>query len=354
MKFKPGFFDGWLMAVFVSVAIAALAVLLFYSVLSLPLDYLWPAFAIVFWASFVLIFSLLEVNVKGTAKRLRKITEKRKNKRELLKGISAAKDSVLFNPLTRIYNEVNAFAASKEEEIEELKKSEVFRREFVANVSHELKTPLFAAQGFIHTLIDGAAADEKVRTRFLSKAAKSLDGLEVLVQDLLMLSQIETGEIKMKIEPHDLVDLANEVVDQFEETAQKKKVKLKVEEPKKKAQALADGKWIRQVLTNLVSNAMQHTPEDGQVTLRFDVSKKNIEITVKDNGAGIAEEHLPRIFERFYRVDKSRSRDQGGTGLGLAIVKHILEGHGTKAEVKSEVGKGSEFSFKLERVREEE
>jgi two-component system phosphate regulon sensor histidine kinase PhoR len=253
-----------------------------------------------------------------------------------------------------VYEEVNLFTNSKEQEIEDLKKLEAFRREFVANVSHELKTPLFAAQGFIHTLIDGAAKDEKVRTNFLNKAARSLDGLEMLVQDLLMLSHIETGEIKMKMEEQDLVSLAKDVAEEFEDLAGKKKIRLKVDEPKKKAIVMADAKWIRQVITNLVSNAIQYTPEEGKVTIRFDISRKNVELAVVDNGTGIPPEHIDRIFERFYRVDKSRSREQGGTGLGLAIVKHILEGHHSKAEVKSEVGKGSEFSFKLSRVKQDD
>jgi two-component system phosphate regulon sensor histidine kinase PhoR len=256
--------------------------------------------------------------------------------------------------MRRVYEEVSYFTSTKEEEIAELKRMEAFRREFIANVSHELKTPLFAAQGFIHTLIDGAAEDTAVRTRFLNKAAKSLDGLENLVQDLLMLSQIETGEIKMRTEPQDLHELAKDVAEEVEEAANKKNITLKVDEPKKKAIALADAKWIRQVLTNLISNAINYTPEGGSVTVKFTFTKKSVHVIVKDTGMGIPAEHLPRIFERFYRVDKSRSREKGGTGLGLAIVKHILEGHHTKAEVESEEGKGSEFSFKLERVKQEE
>jgi two-component system phosphate regulon sensor histidine kinase PhoR len=297
----------------------------------------------------------MELVVLREAKRIYKITQKKKKKeKDKDQLVLEVEQPGLFNPMRRVYEEVFSFTTSKEKEIEELKMLEEFRREFVANVSHELKTPLFAAQGFIHTLIDGADKDENVRTRFLNKAAKSLDGLENLVQDLLMLSQIETGEIKMKIEPQDLVLVVEDVLDQLEETALKKKIKLKIEEPKKKALALADAKWIRQVIINLVSNAIQNTPEDGHVTVRFDFYKKSLEIKVKDTGVGIPEEHLGRIFERFYRVDRSRSRDQGGTGLGLAIVKHILEGHHSKAEVKSEVGKGSEFSFKLHRFRPEE
>jgi two-component system phosphate regulon sensor histidine kinase PhoR len=353
MKYKPGFFDGWLLALLVSVCITVLTIILLYRVDSFDRGNLINVGVVVFWVAFLSVFAFLELVVLRETKRIYKITQKKIKKKDKDQVLEVEQPG-LFNPMRRVYEEVSSFTSSKEQEIEDLKKLEAFRREFVANVSHELKTPLFAAQGFIHTLIDGAAKDENVRTRFLNKAAKSLDGLESLVQDLLMLSQIETGEIKMKIEPQDLVVLAHEVMDQFEETAQKKKVKLKIDEPKKKAIVLADAKWIRQVITNLVSNAIQNTSEEGQVTVRFELYKKSIEIKVKDTGAGISDEHLTRIFERFYRVDRSRSREQGGTGLGLAIVKHILESHHTKAEVKSEVGKGSEFSFKLQRFRPEE
>lgn len=310
--------------------------------------------SIVFGVCFLMMWGLLEFELKPVSDKIFELTQKRRRNKVKESTGERRKNLTWFSPWKGVYEEVTAFSILKEKEIEELRKSEVFRREFVANVSHELKTPLFAAQGFIHTLIDGAASDEKVRTRFLNKAAKSLDGLEILVQDLLMLSQIETGEIKMKIEPHDLVTLAHEVMEQFEETVSRKKIKLIIDRPKKPAVALADSKWIKQVFTNLVSNAIQHTSEPGTVVLKFDVSKKHVEVAIKDNGSGIAQEHIPRIFERFYRVDKSRSRDHGGTGLGLAIVKHILESHRTKAEVKSEVGKGSEFSFKLERVKPDE
>ncbi len=354
MKFKPGFFDGWLLALMVSVCITLVTILLLYNVHGLDRPVLLPVGVIVFWVAFIMVFAFLELVVLREAKRIFKITQKKKKKKDHDQMALEVEQAGLFNPMRKVYEEVFSFTNSKEKEIEDLKQIEVFRREFVANVSHELKTPLFAAQGFIHTLIDGAAKDETVRIRFLNKAAKSLDGLESLVQDLLMLSQIETGEIKMKMVPQSLYELANEVADQLEETARQKKIKLKIEEPRKKAMAMADAKWMRQVLINLVSNAIQNTADEGTVTVKFDVSKKQVEVTVKDNGAGIPEEHLPRIFERFYRVDKSRSREQGGTGLGLAIVKHILEGHSSKAEVKTQVGKGSEFSFRLLRARQEE
>ena len=275
-----------------------------------------------------------------------------KLRKKELSGISKEKSGAL-NPLQKINDEIYSFATLKQKEIDELKKLEAFRKEFIADVSHELKTPLFAAQGFVHTLLDGAVNDKNVRGKFLKKAAKSLDGLDVLVQDLLTLSQIETGDIKMRFEHIDLYKLCHEVIDQFEEKAAKKNIKLKLEGGNHKISVHADWQRMTQVVTNLVSNAISYTPDEGEVTVSFDVGKKNVTTFITDTGDGIPAQHLARIFERFYRVDKSRSREKGGTGLGLAIVKHILEGHNSKPEVESTVGKGSMFSFKLQRSKPE-
>jgi two-component system phosphate regulon sensor histidine kinase PhoR len=192
-----------------------------------------------------------------------------------------------------------------------------------------------------------------VRGKFLKKAAKSLDGLDALVQDLVTLSHIETGQIKMHFETIDLYELTEEVIEQLEDKAEKRNIKLQIEGDKHKVLVYADWQRISQVMTNLISNAIKHSFEGGDVTVIFENSKKNVHVHVKDYGEGIPAEHITRIFERFYRVDKSRSREKGGTGLGLAIVKHILENHKTKAEVESSPGKGSDFSFKLPRSKPE-
>ncbi len=255
--------------------------------------------------------------------------------------------SARLNPLSKINEEMQTFIELKHKEIEELKKLETFRKEFVANVSHELKTPIFAAQGFVHTLLDGAVDDKNVRNKFLHKAARSLDGLDALVQDLLTLSQIETGDIKMKFDNIDLYKLCDEVIDQFEQRSKNRNVEIKLEKPDQLIIVYADWQRITQVMTNLVSNAIKYNKEGGRVKIWFKVDNKSVTTYVSDTGEGIPSSHFNRIFERFYRVDKSRSREKGGTGLGLAIVKHILEGHKSKAEVKSKPGKGSTFSFKL-------
>jgi two-component system phosphate regulon sensor histidine kinase PhoR len=327
----------------------ALVTTLFLSLLeSVGRNALVVAGVISFSASYLLVFAVLEFLVFREINKIYKMMDKLRKKE--LANISKQK-SGKFNPLQNINEEIYSFATLKQKEIDELKKLEAFRKEFIADVSHELKTPIFAAQGFVHTLLDGAVNDKNVRTRFLKKAAKSLDGLDILVQDLLTLSQIETGDIKMRFEHIDLNKLCLEVIEQFEDKAEKKNLKLKLlTDHHQKINVYADWQRINQVVTNLVSNAINYT-QQGEVTITFDVGKKNVTTFISDTGDGIEPQHLSRIFERFYRIDKSRSREKGGTGLGLAIVKHILEGHNSKAEVQSSVGKGSVFSFKLQRSK---
>lgn len=257
------------------------------------------------------------------------------------------------NPFKKLNDEIFVYVAKKQKEIDELKRLEQFRREFLADVSHELKTPIFAAQGFIHTLIDGAIDDEHVRDKFLSKAAKSLDGLDALVKDLVALSQLETGEVKMSFERVDLAQVVHEIFEQLEKIASAKRtfLKLRVDKPGP-IWVKADLQRINQVMTNLIENAIKYGNENGKVLVSLEEDKKHVLVAVKDDGPGIPPEHLSRIFERFYRVEKSRSKDRGGTGLGLAIVKHILNAHKAKITVMSKIDKGTTFRFKLERMEE--
>lgn len=303
------------------------------------------AFLISFSSTYLLGFMVLEFLIFREINKIYNLFDKLRKKE--LKAIEKNRSNPL-NPLKRINEEIFSYAALKQQEIDELKKLEAFRREFIADVSHELKTPIFAAQGFVHTLLDGAVKDKTVRTKFLKKAAKSLDGLDMLVQDLLTLSQIETGEIKMHFDYFDIRLLTEEVIEQLENKAEKKDIKLVLAKGTPK-EVLVYGDWqrINQVMTNLVSNAIKYSDDNKVVTVGFKVMKNQVQVFVEDEGDGIPKEDINRIFERFYRVDKSRSREKGGTGLGLAIVKHIMEGHNSKVEVKSQLGKGSTFSFKL-------
>ena len=306
-------------------------------------------FFIAFSASYLLSYIFLEFLIFREINRLYSLLDKLR-KKEFDDFRIGEKNK--FNPLKRINTEIYNYALVKQREIDDLKKVEVFRKEFIANVSHEIKTPLFAAQGFVHTLLDGAVKDKSVRNKFLKKAAKSLDALDILVQDLLTLSSIETGEIKMHFENFDIVTLSREILDQFEEKAEKKSITLKLSKGSpQEAMVYADWKRINQVLTNLISNAVKYNREGGSVKVGFKEQADHVIIYVEDDGEGIPEKDLHRIFERFYRVDKSRSREKGGTGLGLAIVKHIMESHNSIVEVKSILGKGSKFTFRLPRAR---
>lgn len=339
-----------ILALLLAVSIAVVTVFFLSVSASANRDVLIIAAASSFSASFLLAYLFFEFLIFKEVKKIDTLLEKFPSK----ETTSANGKEIASNPFHRISEGIHTIASGKQKEIDELRKTETFRKEFIADVSHELKTPIFAAQGFVHTLLDGAVNDKNVRTKFLKKAAKSLDGLDMLVQDLLTLSQIETGEIKMKFEHIDLYKLCEEVVEQFEERAEKKNVRLKLKADAQPILVFADWQRITQVVTNLVSNAINYTPEAGDVSIEFEVGKKRVATFISDTGEGIPPDHIHRIFERFYRVDKSRSREKGGTGLGLAIVKHILEGHSSKAEVESILGKGSVFSFKLVRSKQEE
>lgn len=269
-------------------------------------------------------------------------------KKDLHKAIKkSSKTSSLF-PLRKINSSINDYALAKNKEIETLQKNDTFRREFIADISHELKTPIFAAQGFVHTLLDGAVDDKNVRYKFLKRAAKSLNTLEMLVQDLLTLNQMESGVVKFHLEEVDLKEIIQESVEQLEHKASKRNISIRFSyNEAKQFHTLADKDKISHAIQNLLANAIRYNHEGGEVIIKLKATKKNVRVAVKDNGKGIPPDDLKRIFERFYRVEKSRSREKGGTGLGLAIVKHILEGHKSKISVTSAVGKGSIFSFAL-------
>lgn len=248
--------------------------------------------------------------------------------------------------------EVADWAKTKSIEIEDLKKLEQFRKEFLGNLSHELKTPLFNIQGYVHTLLEGAMDDPKVATTFLERAATSVERLSALVDDLDEISKLERGEIFIVKENFDIVQLVREVFDSLELKAKRKGMTLQLKDGSEKSYSVhADKDKIRQVITNLADNSIKYGNENGSTIANFYEMGENILVEITDNGIGISDEHLPRLFERFYRVDKHRSREQGGTGLGLAIVKHILEAHHQTINVRSTVGVGTTFAFTLQKAK---
>lgn len=248
--------------------------------------------------------------------------------------------------------EIDKFAKNKKLEIETLKVREEYRKEFLGNVSHELKTPLFTVQGYLLTLLDGAIKDKTVRKKYIKRANKGVERLIYIVKDLDMITRLEAGDLSLSIEKFDLVELVKNVFELLEMKAAKKDITLtfdmNYEQP---IYVNADIERIQQVLTNLIVNSIKYGKDQGTTEVSIEnLIKNKVIVRVTDNGEGIDSVHLPRIFERFYRVDKSGSRREGGSGLGLSIVKHIIEAHKEKIYVESELGVGSEFSFTLEKV----
>lgn len=251
--------------------------------------------------------------------------------------------------LDNVNESVLEWGAHQRTEIEELKKMAAYRREFLGNVSHELKTPIFNIQGYVLTLLDGGLEDETINKEYLLRTERSINRLIAIVEDLEEISKLESGELKLIMQRFDIADLSREVVEFLEMKARKNNASVTIENQFEKPIFIkADKKRMRQVLINLIENAIKYgNKEQSKILVRFFDMDKNYLIEIKDNGPGISEENLPRVFERFYRTDKGRSRDQGGTGLGLAIVKHIIEAHNQTITVRSKLGQGTTFAFTL-------
>ena len=252
-----------------------------------------------------------------------------------------------------ISEELTAWADTNDREIARLKEAERFRKQYLGNVAHELKTPIFNVQGYISTLLDGGLEDELINRKYLERAEKSIDRLINIVNDLDTISKLESSMNKLDFEKFDVVALAREIAEQAEIEADRKGIKISVKGSDNLPSTfwvLADKHYIGQVFVNLIINSIRYGKEGGSTRIRFRDMLDKILVEVEDNGQGIGKEDLPRVFERFYRTDKGRSREQGGTGLGLAIVKHIIEAHGERITVRSEPGVGSTFSFTLRKV----
>lgn len=253
-------------------------------------------------------------------------------------------------PLKELEHQVKEWSAERKEEIEQLEKLENYRKEFLGNVSHELKTPIFNIQGYISTLLDGGLEDKTINRNYLQRGMKSVDRMIAIVEDLQTITQLEKGELEIEEECFDIVALTKDVIDAQELKAKEKKISLELTNASEQPiWVLADKFRIRQVLVNLVVNSVRYGKENGKTTIKISDAGEKIIVEVADSGIGIPKEHISRIFERFYRADKSRSREQGGTGLGLSIVKHILEAHGQTIRVMSTEGAGSVFAFTLKK-----
>ncbi|MEY2925029.1 MAG: hypothetical protein RLZZ337_1577 [Bacteroidota bacterium] len=255
------------------------------------------------------------------------------------------------DPIEEVSKEVMDWMKENRREINQLKEQASYRREFLGNVSHELKTPIQSIQGYIHTLLDGALEDKKVNRVFLNKASKGVDRLVELVEDLTSIAEFESNAVNLDFQKFDIVVLINEVFEIVEQQALNKNVSLKIKKQSPKSYMVwADRNKIRQVLINLIVNAIKYGKKKGFVLIGLYDMDKNLLLEVADDGEGIAKEHLPRLFERFYRTDKGRSRNEGGSGLGLSIAKHIMEAHRQTINVRSTVGEGSTFGITLKKA----
>jgi len=310
--------------------------------------YLLVSFGISFVTSFILFYYLLEKYIYSKIKLIYKLIHNLKLGKDLKDALG---EYVSSDPINDVEHEVKEWAGAKKNEIDVLKKQEQFRREFLSNVSHEFKTPLFAIQGYIETLQDCLLDDPEMAVKFLNKAEKNVERLSYLINDLDSISKLESGEIPIDYQKFDFVLLAKEVMEGLEDKAKKREITLSFKEKyTHPAFVKADREKIRQVMINLISNSIKYGNEHGSTAIKIFELHDQYLVEVTDDGIGIDEKHLPRLFERFYRIDSHRSREVGGTGLGLAIVKHILEAHEQIISVRSTLQIGTTFAFTLQKM----
>lgn len=309
----------------------------------------WELLLLIAFAVFIFSFLVLQIRIeKFIYKRIKKIYDDV----ALLESSTLASKPITTDMRT-LTEEIEKFAHDKKIEIDTLKIREEYRKDFLGNVSHELKTPLFTVQGYIETLLDGALEDRAVRRKYLQRANKAVDRLIYIVKDLDLITKLEAGDFNLEKQDFDVVELIQSVFDLLEMKAAKRNISLTFDmHYKNPVFVFADKERIQQVLTNLLVNSIKYGNDNGTTEVSVENLVKNkVIVRVTDNGEGIPAGHIPRLFERFYRVDQSGSRREGGSGLGLSIVKHVIEAHGEKIYVESVEEVGSEFSFTLEKSK---
>ena len=325
-------------SVFLSIVIFTLAVLMFY-VIDNNLNFVY-SFILFFFSTIGLIYYVVKNFFHEKIKVIYKNIYK-------FKGTSNIKDLDIDN----VEREAEEWADAKEEELNAYRRDENYRREFIGNVSHELKTPIFNIQGYIQTLLDGGLEDEKINIKYLERTNKSVERMINIVEDLEVISRLETEQSQLDLQPFNIIELVEDVFDAFEMKANQMDIQLEMIKESRSKMVIGDKDKIQQVFLNLISNSIKYGKKGGKTSVKFYDMESNMLIEVADNGIGIESDSLDRLFERFYRVDKNRSREIGGTGLGLAIVKHILEGHNQQINVRSTPGIGTTFSFILEKSK---
>lgn len=335
-SYKFALYTSLLITVFAAVLMVAFQ--LYYQLFSISASLIFAA------GFFVVSFLIIQFRVEiFIYRRVKEVYDK-----VSLLDASSLQEEPVATDMKMLTREIEKFSRDKKLEIEALKIRENYRKEFMGNISHELKTPLFTVQSYILTLLDGAGEDKKIRQKYLTRASKGVDRLIYIVKDLDMITRLEAGDLNLHKEKFDMVGLIESVFELFEMKAAKKDITLTFDMDYKPIYVYADKEKIQQVLTNLVVNAIKYGKKGGTTEISLEpVTDKKLLIRVTDNGEGIEPHYIPRLFERFFRIDKSGSRKEGGSGLGLSIVKHILEAHQEKIYVESDFGIGSEFSFTL-------
>lgn len=342
-KFKKSYSFAFKSSIAISLIITFIVSLFYYSnsrVEDLLIELICLS-VLIFLTSFFIIQSRIETFIYLKIKNLYK-------ELNLLDSISLSKSNVTTD-MNSLMKNINEFSRDKKLEIETLKIREEFRKEFIGNVAHELKTPIFTIQGYIENLIDGAISDEDVRDKFLNRAKISVERLIYIIKDLDMITKFESGTLNLELDSFDINELVQDVYEQLEIQAQKKEIKLIFNKNYPESIYVnGDKDKIEQVVTNLVINSIKYGTDKGTTEVSFEsLTNDKLIVRITDNGDGILKEHLSRLFERFYRVDQSGSRKEGGSGLGLSIVKHIIDAHNENIYIESELGIGSEFSFTL-------
>ena len=344
-KIKKTYKFAFKTSLYVTVFLTLLSSVFLYVLHSIDILYL-LAFAV---TTFLISFIVIQYRVERFIyRRVKKIYDDL----TLLESTTLRKQPITTDMAT-LTEEIDKYARDKKMEIETLRVREEYRKEFLGNVSHELKTPLFTVQGYLLTLLDGAIDDKNVSEKYLNRANKGLERLIYIVKDLDMITKLEVGDLRLNIETFDIVELVKNVFDLLEMKAAKKKITLIFDmDYDLPIMVTADKERIQQVLTNLVVNSIKYGREKGTTEISVEnLIKNKVIVRVTDNGEGISKENLTRLFERFFRVDKSGSRKEGGSGLGLSIVKHIIEAHDERIYVESDLDVGSEFSFTLEKTK---
>lgn len=348
MKIKKTYYFAFWSSVYITVFTAIALFLLAYFFLNMALNfgYILLYLAIVFTSTFIITQFRLE---KFIFKRIKKIYDS-----VSILDTSDFNKTPITTDIDTLSRDVQTFAKNKQLQIKNLNLREDYRREFLGNISHELKTPLFTVQGYLLTLADGAINDKKISKKYIKRANKGVERLIAIVKDLDMISKLESADLHLNKEPFDVVALVKNIFELLEMKAKKRNITLTFNKKYRfPIMAIGDEEKIEQVLINLLVNSIKYGKIDGITTVSIESLRKDkLLVKVKDDGEGIEAKHLPRIFERFYRVDSSRSREQGGSGLGLAIVKHIIEAHDEAIFAESEFKKGSTFSFTLEKFEQ--